>query len=216
MQLSATFCKINSIWVTQLCKTPEAAEIPQQPRKRSGLGGSKAPSPPSCQLCSRSGEEGKVSSRQAQAEIGGWCVLSHLYWGLGAASRWWRDLLCRSPDSTGCRSSLASPSLHHFTRFSPHALASDLKWTSTSSPQFLRKCSKSERFLYPPRSLPCEDSAPAHEFGSVWMQITYQLVALTNTIWNHFFLQRLQVGLSQTRRTTGILSPRCVWHLQGT
>ena len=70
MQLSATFCKINSIWVTQLCKTPKA-EIPQQPRKRSGLGGSKAPSPPSCQICSRPGEEGKVSSQQAQAEIGG-------------------------------------------------------------------------------------------------------------------------------------------------
>ena len=70
MQLSSTFCKIDSIWVTQPCETPKAAEIPQQPRKRSGVGGSRAPSPQSCQICSRSEEEGKGSSQQAQAETG--------------------------------------------------------------------------------------------------------------------------------------------------
>lgn len=49
MQLSSTFCKINSIWVTQPCETPKAVEILQLQRKQSGVGGSRAPSLQSCQ-----------------------------------------------------------------------------------------------------------------------------------------------------------------------
>jgi len=70
MQLSSAFCKINNIWVTQPCETPKAVETSQQPRKRSRVGGRRAPSPQSCHLSSRSGEEGKDSSQQAQAETG--------------------------------------------------------------------------------------------------------------------------------------------------
>lgn len=56
----------------------------------------------------------------------------------------------------------------------------------------------------------CEDSAQAQDFGAIWMQITYRLLALTNTIPNQFILQHLQVDFRQTRRTTEIQSALCV------
>lgn len=214
MQLSSTFCKINSIWVAQPWETPKEAEISQQPRRRNRVGGSGAPSLQPCQICSRTREDGKDSSQQARSKTEVWCVLFHL---TGAYEPPPADsvICCAAlliPQGAGAF--LPDPFCAGSQGFLP--TPSDLKCTSTFSPQFLHIYKKSEHVLYSPPSLLCEDSATAQDFGLIWMQITYHLLALTNTISYYFFLQHTQVGFIQTWTAAGILSLLCVWYLQGT